>query len=48
MMFLATFFPASTDDDEDLQAGDNKLPFDFFTVCKFITRIKLSLHKDAS
>jgi hypothetical protein len=32
MMFLATFFPASTDDEEDLNTGEKELPFDFVTV----------------
>jgi len=33
MMFLATFFPASTDDeDELLHVGDKEMPFDFVTV----------------
>lgn len=32
MMFLATFFPASTDDeDELLHVGDKEMPFDFVT-----------------
>jgi hypothetical protein len=36
MMFLATFFPASTDEDDELHIGDKELPFDFFTVRNFL------------
>ena len=32
MMFLATFFPASTNEDDELHLGDKELPFDFVTV----------------
>ena len=38
MMFLATFFPASTDDDEDLQSGEKDLPFDFLTVSSMMVQ----------
>ena len=35
MMFLATFFPASTDEDDELHLGDKELPFDFVTVSHY-------------
>jgi hypothetical protein len=32
MLFLATFFPAATDDDDDISSFDKEVPFDFVTV----------------